>query len=134
MIREIVIDGSRVKSLETFFDEFSRVALDGRSWGRNLDAFNDVLRGGFGTPEGGFTLRWQNSAASRETLGYPETVRQLLLRLERCHPTNQGSVDRELSDAERGLGPTVFGWLVEIIAAHGPGGDAAESNVQLILD
>jgi RNAse (barnase) inhibitor barstar len=134
MKREIVIDGKRTKSLETFFDEFSRAALDGTSWGRNLDAFNDVLRGGFGTPEGGFTLRWQNSAASRDSLDYPETVRQLQLRLERCHPTNQGSVGRELADAERGLGPTVFDWLVEIIAGHGPGGEEAESNVRLILD
>ena len=38
-------------------------------WGRNLDAFNDVLRGGFGTPEGGFTLRWKNHATSRRRLG-----------------------------------------------------------------
>ena len=131
---EIVIDGSRTVSLEAFYDEFSCVALDGSFWGRNLDAFNDALRGGFGTPEGGFALRWSNSTASRVLLGYPETVRQLKLRLERCHPSNVKHVKGELSDAERGVGPTVFDWLVEIIAVHGPGGDEAEDNVQLILD
>jgi RNAse (barnase) inhibitor barstar len=133
MEREYVIDGMRTNSLEAFYDEFSRVALDA-PWGRNLDAFNDVLRGGFGTPNEGFTLRWSNSAAARALLDYPETIRQLQLRLERCHPANRERVQRELSDAERGLGPTVFDWLVEIISDHGPGGGQAKSNVRLILD
>src|SRR5262245_39633780 len=55
----------------------SQVLIPGAAWGRNLDAFNDILRGGFGTPEGGFVLQWINSALSRERLGYPETVRRL---------------------------------------------------------
>lgn len=42
--------------------------------GPKLDAFNDILRGGFGTPEGGFVLRWARSEISRKNLSYPETV------------------------------------------------------------
>ena len=51
------IDGTRFHTLEEFFDEIGTVLIPGSEWGRNLDAFNDILRGGFGTPEGGFTIR-----------------------------------------------------------------------------
>ncbi|MDB5707616.1 MAG: barnase inhibitor [Sphingomonas bacterium] len=134
MEREYILDGLRADSLEAFFEEFSRIALDGARWGRNLDAFNDVLRGGFGTPDEGFTLRWVNSKASKDLLGYPETVRQLQLRLERCHLDNRGYVAADLSNARKGIGPTVFDWLVEIISVHGTGGEEADDNVRLLLE
>jgi RNAse (barnase) inhibitor barstar len=134
MASEYVLDGTRTTSLESFFKEFSDVALSGARWGQNLDAFNDVLRGGFGTPVEGFTLRWRNSELARASLAYPETVRQLELRLERCHSSNRDSVRRDLSDARRGVGPTVFDWLLEIISIHGPGGEEAEDRVLLILE
>ena len=102
--------------------------------GANLDAFNDVLRGGFGTPEEGFTIRWKNHDTSKSRLGYPETVRQLKLRLERCHPSNRESVSRYLQDAEQGKDQTVFDWLVDIIRKHGRGGVEEEDGVELILD
>jgi hypothetical protein len=58
---------------------------------------------------------WVNADLSRVALGYPETVRQLQQRLERCHPTNRLRVSIELPDAKHGRGPTVFDWLVDII-------------------
>ena len=131
---EYVIDGARFDSLETFFDEVSHVLIPGSVWGRNLDAFNDILRGGFGTPEGGFTLRWCKSAISKRTLGYPETVRQLGIRLRQCHPDNRNYVRQDLRNAQASTGPTVFDWLVEIIRRHSSGGTEAEDNVVLVLD
>ncbi len=127
------IDGRDFSTLEEFAEVVSRVLFPYAEWGGNLDAFNDILRGGFGTPDGGFVLRWTNSDISRERLGYPETVRQLEIRLSRCHPTNRDSVSRELDAARRGVGPTVFDWLVEIIREHGPEGDESEDNVSLEL-
>src|SRR5690242_14123752 len=102
------IDGVRFSTLEEFYDEVSRVLIPGASWGHNLDAFNDILRGGFGTPDEGFVLVWKNSDTSRQRLGYPETVRQLTLRLKRCHPSNRESVAQELEAAKREEGSTVF--------------------------
>jgi RNAse (barnase) inhibitor barstar len=134
MTTEYVIDGSRITSLETFYDEIGRVLVPGHQWGRNLDAFNDILRGGFGTPDEGFTLKWSRSTVSKEKLGYQETVRQLEIRLGRCHPSNREDVGRDLSDARAGVGATVFDWLVEIILDHGPGGEQAADNVYLVLD
>jgi RNAse (barnase) inhibitor barstar len=133
-VMEYELDGSRFRTLQEFFDEISAVLIPGSEWGRNLDAFNDILRGGFGTPDGGFTIRWRNSALSKECLGYLETVKQLESRLERCHPSNRNVLSRELADARAGRGPTVFDWLVAIVRSHGTGGDEAEDGVELILD
>jgi RNAse (barnase) inhibitor barstar len=127
------IDGVRFTTLEGFYDEFSRVLIPGVFWGHNLNAFNDILRGGFGTPENGFVLRWTNSELSRQRLGFPETVKQLENRLQECHPSAQVYVARELALAQSGIGPTVFDWLVEIIEVHTPGGDESQDNVELIL-
>ena len=134
MTTEYVIDGSQITSLESFYDEISRVLIPEAYWGRNLDAFNDILRGGFGTPDEGFTIRWSRSDVSKERLGYPETVRQLERRLQRCHPDNRDHIRRELADARAGIGPTVFDWLLWIIQIHGPGGEEEADNVRLVLE
>jgi RNAse (barnase) inhibitor barstar len=128
------IDGQRFRTLEEFFDEISAVLIPGSEWGRNLDAFNDILRGGFGTPGGGFTIRWRNHALSQERLGYNETVRQLEARLQRCHPSGRQAVAAELAAARAGRGPTVFDWLVQIVREHGPEGPEPEDGVLLVLD
>jgi RNAse (barnase) inhibitor barstar len=86
------IDGSRFSTLEGFYDEISRVLIPGAEWGRNLDAFNDVLRGGFGTPEGGVVLCWKNSALSREHLS--SRVFEWLIEIIRGHT----SAGREAED------------------------------------
>jgi RNAse (barnase) inhibitor barstar len=127
------IDGERFSSLEEFFDEVSHVLVPGYRWGHNLDAFNDILRGGFGTPEEGFILIWENAGVSKRRLDYPEAARVLEQRLETCHSTNRRSVKRELRDAQNNTGATVFDWLVEIIRIHGVGGAEAEDNVILKL-
>ena len=132
-MRTYEIDGQRFSTLEEFYDELDRV-MSLAPWGHNLDAFNDILRGGFGTPEEGFTLRWKNHNMSKQRLGYPETVRQLKLRLERCHPDNRQTVMQYQKDAEQGRDETVFDWLVNIIRKHGIGGEEEQDRVEIILE
>ena len=127
------IDGQRFTTLDEFYDEIERVLIPGASWGRNLDAFNDILRGGFGTPEDGWILLWRNSDRSRETLGYPAKVKWLRGILKTCHPSNRESILARIEDAERGVGPTLFEDLVEIVRIHGPGGREADNGVLLEL-
>lgn len=133
-LRHFILDGTKVSSLATFAEEFSRVVLPDYTWNGNLDAFNDILRGGFGTPEEGFVLVWRGSNTSRENLGYEQTVRELEVRLARCHPSNRVDVEQHIRRAKRREGPTVFDWLVEIIADHGPGGEQSADNVFLELE
>jgi RNAse (barnase) inhibitor barstar len=127
MAERYVLDGTKITSLEGFYDHIgSSLGLDG-SWGRNLDALDDVLSGGdHGVPEDGFTLTWVHSNISRANLGYPETVRQLEKRLLLCHSSNREIVRAELNNARQGKGNTVFDWLIDIIRDH-------EGNVRLVL-
>jgi RNAse (barnase) inhibitor barstar len=127
------IDGYRFSTLDEFYEEVSRVLIPGAEWGHNLDAFDDILSGGFGTPDRGFTLRWLHHELSKERLGYKETVRQLKFRMGQCHPSSRVHVAEQLARARLRLGPTVFEWLVETIHRHGPGGEEAEDNVVLEL-
>ena len=110
------IDGRQIRSLEDFFSVVGEaVTGPGGYFGRNLDAFADCLTGGYGTPaDGEFRFIWQHSSESRSALGYSETVRQLEIRFEQCHPDNKARVRRELDRAIAAEGPTAFDWLVGI--------------------
>jgi hypothetical protein len=46
------IDGKAFSTIEEFAKYFSATVLRDHTWRGNLDAFNDILRGGFGTPDG----------------------------------------------------------------------------------
>ena len=119
-----VLDGTRVRTLEDFW----RVVLDafdspGRQYfGRNLDAFADCLNGGPGGPGADdYIVEWRDHDVSRENLGYSETVRQLELRLARCHPSNRAVFENRLAAARDQRGQTVFDQLVEIFESRAPG-------------
>ncbi len=122
---EYVLDGKRFNTLEEFYTEVGRVLVDGRTWGENLDALSDLLRGGFGLIPDEFRLIWRHAERSRERLGYTETVRQLTSQLRDCHPTALIKTAWALRAALRGQGPTVFDWLVALIGEH--------PNVELLL-
>ena len=128
----LTIDGGQFDDFEGFVARFSGL-LDDFDWRGSLDAFNDILRGGCGTPDGGYELRWLNSERSRAALGWPATLRWLEDAIDRCHPSHVPRLTAELGAAERGEGTTLFEWIVEIIEAHGPGGPEAEDNVVLRL-
>jgi RNAse (barnase) inhibitor barstar len=117
MLRHVTVTFVRVGSLEDFWTAVGE-AVNGPEgyFGRNLDAFNDCLRGGYGQPEDDdYVIEWRDHEVSRQHLGYPETVRQLELRLQRCHPSNRPLVRADLDEARAGRGPTVFDWLIEIM-------------------
>lgn len=129
-----IIDGANFSTLQEFYDEVSRSLIPDAQWGHNLDAFNDILRGGFGTPPDGFILEWKNSELSKQRLGYPETIRQLELRLERADSSNHAQIRAELEQAKRGKGRTVFDWLIEIIEIHCRGGAEEVDGIELQLE
>lgn len=128
----LVIDGDRFDDFEGFAGEFSSL-LPNWTWNMSLDAFNDILRGGFGTPDGGFVLRWSSSARSRQVLGWGETASYVERKLETCHPTNRERVREDLEAARRREGQTLFDLIIEIIHEHGPGGTEADSGIELEL-
>lgn len=135
MTRELpvlVLDGSRFGDLDGFARELSTL-LSGYTWRGNLDALNDVLRGGYGTPDGGWVLRWVGSETSRTALGHPETARRLERLLPAVDPSNRAAFTARLDAARRGEGPTLFDEIVAIIREHGPGGRESADGVVLEL-
>lgn len=76
----------------------------GGCFGRNLDALADCLSGGFGRPDDDdCVVEWRDHQVSREHLGHPETVRQLEIRMSRCHPWCAGWSCRRRCRPGRGM-------------------------------
>lgn len=73
MRKKFVIDGRNFSTMKGFYDEVERVFTFNLNWkiGRNLDAFNDILRGGFGRHVYGepILIEWQHFERSKQTLG-----------------------------------------------------------------
>lgn len=71
------IDGRRFSNMAGFYDEVEQVFICGLDWkiGRNLNAFNDILRGGFGRHEYGQPIHIQ-------WLAYEKSVRILTKSFE----------------------------------------------------
>jgi len=94
-IKSFVLEGNRFDTLEGFYDEVERVLTKDLDWkiGRNLDAFNDVLEGGFGAfeYEEPIHIIWEHSDKSKSDLAYPANKRE---------------------------GQTVFEIIIEIIKDH----------------
>lgn len=127
-IKIITIDGSKFNNLEEFFLEADRVFAKDLILGHNLDAFNDLLRGGFGVREYGEPLRliWKYSDKSKENLGYPATVLYYKNKLTTCHPVNRARIEAQLDKAMLGEGETLFHIILDIIRSH--------SEIDLILE
>jgi hypothetical protein len=64
------IDGAAFDDLAGFYAEVGEQLLGGAEWAGNPDAFNDVLRGGFGGVPSQFVLVWEHSGLSRHRLGH----------------------------------------------------------------
>ncbi len=73
MMRTYIIDGNKFSNIEGFFDEIDLIMIQGISFktGHNLNAFRDILYGGFGCHEPGepFVIKWLNYQKSRKELG-----------------------------------------------------------------
>ena len=109
------IDGNNFSSLDGFYKEISETLIPSFDWGKNLDAFNDILYGGFGTPDEGFILVWRNSEVSKRVLGYGETVNWMEKKLLNCHSTNVQSVKKDIDEAKQNKGQTLFDIILEIL-------------------
>jgi len=128
MKKQFTIDATNFSTLNEFYDEVGKVLCPNFEWGRNLDAFDDILQGGFEVYEyeEPVELVWKNSEKSRDDLGYDETVKQLKKWLKTCHRSNRASLKVDIENAKDGKGQTLFDMLIEIINNNG--------HVELILE
>jgi len=94
--------------------------------GQSLDAFSDLLYGGFGTIKSKepVALIWLDQLKSREALGYKATKAYYEDKLKPDSPFNKSLFREKLAALENGTGETYFDILIEIITEH--------ANIQLI--
>lgn len=92
-MREIIIDGEHFSDLDGFYDEAARKLTDNLQFapGHNLDAFHDLLRGGFGVHAFGEPIRlvWRHYSKSKRELGAEQILKiiEVILRPDEneCH-------------------------------------------------
>jgi undecaprenyl-diphosphatase len=124
--RRIVIDGDDFSDLDGFYDQVSSLLGSPEDKPiRSMDAFNDLLRGGFGDIEPGEELHilWRNADKSRADLGYAATAAYYQRLLERCHPDNREKIRKRLDRALAGEGDTLFDLICGVIRRTDSGHD-----------
>ena len=96
--------------------------------GQSLDAFNDLLYGGFGAIKSRepIELIWSNSEESRQALGYEVTKAYYDEKLKPDSPFDKKMFREKLAALENGNGETYFEIILSVIADH--------PNIDLILN
>lgn len=117
----LVLDGSTFKSIDLFYDEVEVAwGMMSEDWGRNLDAFNDILRGGFGEPTKNppFRLVIRNAQDAQGLLGHCYRIEQLQKRRETADESWYAEIDSDIEEARAGRGKTTWDELLEIMQEH----------------
>jgi len=117
----IIIIGDNFSNLGGFYDEIDRVLTKDLDWqtGHNLDAFNDLLLGGFGVYEFGepIILIWKNILKSKTDLGFDATKKWYERKIVENKIENQYFKDK-LKELTENNGQTLFDIILEIISEH----------------
>lgn len=121
-MKKIIIEGKNITNIETFYDEVNRVFMLNENWkiAQSLDAFNDLLYGGFGEINGKENIRliWKNIEENQKSLGVQTTLEFYQNKLKSPEIFNQNFVINKINELENGLGLTFFEIVLEIIADH----------------
>ncbi len=123
-----MIEGNNIVDIPSFYREINRVFMHGENWeiGQSLDAFNDMLYGGFGIIQGSDTIRfiWKNFKKNKMDLGFETTKAFYIEKLQTPSRFNTDLIRKWLDALEKGMGKTFFEIVIDIIESHG--------NIELI--
>ena len=114
---EYIIDGNEFNNMDEFYKVIDKTFSNGEEPCRNLDAFVDFLRGGFGKHKYNEPIKitWINNDKSKKDLGYEETIKILKKRLEKCHPSNKENIQKQIELSEKKEGKTIYDEIIECI-------------------
>jgi len=94
--KTIIIDGANFSNLKSFYEEIDRVLTKDLDWdtGHNLDALNDLLRGGFGVYEYAEPVKiiWKYFSVSKSKLGnkVTDTLLEIIVNHDHIEFETQG--------------------------------------------
>lgn len=122
MAKQIIIDGNQIHDIKTLYEELNAKFMQDEDWqlGESLDAFNDLLYGGFGAINGDepINLVWKNFEENKKSLGLDLTLEFYRQKLKHPEIYNVKSIEKTLKELENGGGQTYFDIILEIIADH----------------
>ncbi|MGF7216536.1 RNAse (barnase) inhibitor barstar [Spirosoma lacussanchae] len=122
MVKQIEIEGNAINDIASFYEEINRVFVGVESWqiGQSLDAFDDLLYGGYGALQGAESVElvWYHMDHSRNALGYHTTRAYYLEKLQPGSPYNKKLFKEKLEALEKGTGKTYFDTVMAILAEH----------------
>ncbi|MBE8719589.1 barstar family protein [Sphingobacterium pedocola] len=118
----ISIDGTAINDIASFYEVINQTLMVGEDWnlGNSLDAFDDLLYGGYGLLKDYDKLEiiWKNIEHSRKSMGVEATQKYYLDKLNSNLPYNKSLLHQKLKDLDAGKGQTYFDVLLEIIDSH----------------
>jgi hypothetical protein len=118
----LVLQGSAVGDIPSFYDEINRVFMSGEDWqlAHSLDALDDMLYGGYGVLAGhaDATLIWHDIEHARNALGVAATRAWLQAKLDGSGTFNALAITDQLQALAAGEGQTYFQIVMDIFAAH----------------
>ena len=118
----IIINGDNFSDLKSFYDEIDRILTKDLDWqtGHNLDAFNDLLRGGFGVYEyeEPINLIWKNISKSKTDLGKETTKKWYEQKIVVNKGENQKFFKDKLTELNENNKQTLFDIIIEIISEN----------------
>ena len=118
----IIINGNNFSDLEIFYDKIDQVLTKDLDWNtvHNLNAFNDLLHGGFGVYEyeEPITLIWENITKSKIDLGLEPTWKWYQQKIAENKVENQHFFTDRLKELTENNGQLLFDIILEIISEH----------------
>lgn len=128
MSKQIIIDGNQIHDIKSLYEEINLKFMQGEDWqlGESLDAFDDLLYGGFGAIKGDepINLVWENFENNREVLGFYLTLNFYENKLKQPQIFNKKIIEDKIQKLKNTGRDTYFDIILEIIASH--------SNITLI--
>ncbi|MCE7065035.1 ribonuclease inhibitor [Dyadobacter sp. CY326] len=122
MSKQFIINGNSIQDIASFYEEINRLFMADEDWkiGNSLDAFNDLLYGGFGALRNvdSAEIVWLSIDKSSEALGIATTRNYYMDKLKPDSPFNKKHFEEELVRLENGTGETYFDTIIEIIREH----------------
>ena len=120
--KQIIIEGTKITDKASLYEEFNQKLMPNEDWkmGESLDAFNDVLYGGFGEIVGNEAVQiiWKNFDENKNLFGYEFTLNFYQEKLKFPEKFNVAFFEKSINDLKKGIGKTYFEIILEIIADH----------------
>ncbi|NGF56961.1 ribonuclease inhibitor [Parapedobacter sp. SGR-10] len=118
----IYLQGRKITDIASFYKQLNQQLMEEEDWklGESLDAFDDLLYGGFGKWKSCEQLEivWNDVAISEQFLGMETTKAYYESKLFEGSPYNQEFIKGKIKELIHENGKTYFEIILEIVDSH----------------